>query len=63
MTENFTISVDFGNDFKGEPLMTLTEDYVINSANEIDCTDFNKNCKWMSMGRGPEVLVRFNEWL
>lgn len=63
MTENFTISVDFGNDFKGEPLMTLTEDYVINSANEIDCTDFNKNCKWMPMGRGPEVLVRFNEWL
>lgn len=43
--------------------MTLTEDYVINSANEIDCTDFNKNCKWMPMGRGPEVLVRFNEWL
>ncbi|VDN55783.1 unnamed protein product [Dracunculus medinensis] len=49
--------IDFGNDFKGEPLMTLTEDYVINSANEIDCTDFNKNCKWMPMGRGPEVLA------
>ncbi|KAI1715433.1 MAM (Meprin, A5-protein, PTPmu) domain protein [Ditylenchus destructor] len=44
------VSIDFGPDFQTEPLMTADDGQSIQTASQLACHDFDKNCRWRNAG-------------
>uniref|UniRef100_A0A915BIJ9 MAM domain-containing protein n=1 Tax=Parascaris univalens TaxID=6257 RepID=A0A915BIJ9_PARUN len=49
------LSIDLGESFRGKPLITNMAIKEIDSSDELNCTEFDKNCRWRSVGYGREV--------
>jgi hypothetical protein len=54
---NVKYSVDFGPDFRSEALLTAANGEFVQTASELSCSDFDKNCRWRNLGHGEQGVI------
>lgn len=50
------VSIDFGNGFYSEPLITGANGLLVKTVDMLDCHDFDANCHWRNLGRAEHGI-------